>query len=227
MPSLDRPPSRRNPRPGARLHRRSRGPGASALLSHHRLRHRRPRGRPARPEPAAHQRRHSFLGELGIVLLMFIVGLEFSLPRLIAARGLVLGMGSLQVGVTATLAASLAWFGSTEWLGAIVLGGAVAMSYTALTLRQLAARGELGSRHGRLALGVLLFQDLATLPFLVLVGAAPREGGGVEPPDAEVRATVALGVFLAVALLARRALAWLIEWVARRHSAELCSATGC
>jgi CPA2 family monovalent cation:H+ antiporter-2 len=162
-----------------------------------------------------------FLGELGIVLLMFIVGLEFSLPRLVATRGLVFGMGGLQVAATATLAAAFASLGGTGWLGAVVLGGAVAMSSTAIAVRQLAAQEELGSRHGRLALGILLFQDLATLPFLVIIGAAPQGGGGVNPLDAALRATVALGAFLAIALLARRALARLIEWVARRRSAEL------
>ncbi len=163
-----------------------------------------------------------FLGELGVVLLMFIVGLEFSLPRMVAARSAVFGMGSLQVGATTALAAALAaWLGGTGWLGSLVLGGAVAMSSTAVAVRQLAAQGELGARHGRLALGVLLFQDLATLPFLVVVGAARGEEGGVDPLDAALRAAVAAAAFLAVALLARRALARFIDWVARTRSAEL------
>lgn len=162
-----------------------------------------------------------FLGELGVVLLMFIVGLEFSLPRMIAARAVVFGIGGLQVAVTAALTAALAWLGGAGWLGGIVLGGAVAMSSTATTLRQLAAQGELGSRHGRLALGILVFQDLATLPFLVIVSAARGEEGGLDPLDTAMRAATATAAFLAIALLARRALARLIERVARARSAEL------
>ncbi|MCA1851267.1 MAG: cation:proton antiporter, partial [Beggiatoa sp.] len=112
-----------------------------------------------------------FLGELGIIFLMFMVGLQFSLPTMIAARTDVFGAGSLQVGMTSLIVAAIAKIGGTDWPAAIILGGAVAMSSTAVALKQLADQGELGSQHGRLATGVLLFQDLATLPFLVMAVA--------------------------------------------------------
>lgn len=110
----------------------------------------------------------AFLSELGVVLLMFMIGLEFELPKMIAARATVFGAGGLQVGLTTLIVAIAAISFGVGWQAAIVIGGVVAMS-TAITLKQLSDDGELGSQHGRLAVGILLFQDLATLPFLVLV----------------------------------------------------------
>src|SRR6266446_881074 len=86
----------------------------------------------------------TFLAELGIIFLMFMVGLEFSLAAMIAARRDVFGAGLPT---------------------AVLIGGAVAMSSTAITLKQLVDQGDVSSQHGRLVLGILLFQDLATLPF--------------------------------------------------------------
>src|SRR4051812_30851185 len=114
----------------------------------------------------------AFLSELGVVLLMFMVGLEFSLPKMIAARATVFGAGGCQVALTTLSIALAARLSGAGWLAAIVMGGVVAMSSTAITLKQLSDEGELGSQHGRLAVSILLFQDLATLPFLVLVGTS-------------------------------------------------------
>ncbi|WP_431285008.1 cation:proton antiporter [Humitalea sp. 24SJ18S-53] len=118
-----------------------------------------------------------FLGELGVALLMFIVGLEFSLPRMIAARSVVFGLGGLQVVATTALAATVAWLAGAGWVAALVLGAAAAMSSTAIAAKQLSDQGELNSRHGRIALGILLFQDLATLPVLVVVDALQGRPG--------------------------------------------------
>lgn len=111
------------------------------------------------------------LAEYGVVFLVFTLGLEFSLPRLIAMRWEVLGLGGAQVLLTAGIAGLIAW-----WLGvpptvAAVLGGAVAMSSTALVVRQLGEQSELNRTHGRLAVAILLFQDLAFVPFLALAAA--------------------------------------------------------
>ncbi len=158
------------------------------------------------------------LGELGVAFLMFIVGLEFSLPRMIAARGVVFGMGGLQVAATTVLAAVLTWAFGLGWMAGLVLGGAVAMSSTAISAKQLADQGELNTQHGRLAIGMLLFQDLASVPFLVLIDALrSSESAAV----AGLRAGVAVALFLIVLLLARRPLAWFMAWVARARSAEL------
>ena len=120
------------------------------------------------------------LAEIGIVFLMYNVGLEFSLPVLLASRRAVLGFGGLQVLCTSVIVAGLALAVGVSFLAAVLLGGAVTMSSTAITIRQLTDQGELDTRHGRASVGALLFQDLATLPFLVLVGALGVAGSGHE-----------------------------------------------
>lgn len=114
--------------------------------------------------PAIH-----LLGEFGVVFLVFTLGLEFSLPRMISMKWEVLGLGGSQVLV------SMVWFGFIAWLTgldvtvSLALGGALAMSSTAITLRQLVDQAEVNRTHGRLAVGILLGQDLAFVPLLALV----------------------------------------------------------
>src|SRR6516225_9419256 len=108
------------------------------------------------------------LAELGVAFLLFTLGLEFSLPRMLAMRREVFGLGALQVSATAAVFAVLAHLLGVPWLVAIVLGGALAMSSTALLLHQLTERAEINRTHGRLAFAMLLFQDLAFVPFLAL-----------------------------------------------------------
>lgn len=117
------------------------------------------------------------LGEYGVVFLLFTVGLEFSLSRLIAMRRDVLGLGSAQVVLTTLVAGGAAWALGLSAAASFVVGGAVAMSSTAIVVRQLSERLELGSRHGGLSVAVLLFQDVAVIPFLILM---PVLAGGHE-----------------------------------------------
>ncbi len=111
------------------------------------------------------------LAEFGVVFLMFSIGLEFSLPKLVSMRRVVFGLGLAQVGVTIALgvAAALALGGS--WQAGVALGGILAMSSTAVVSKLLAERLELESVHGRQVMGVLLLQDLAVVPLLVLIPA--------------------------------------------------------
>ena len=149
----------------------------------------------------------STLAEFGVVFLLFTLGLEFSLPRMIAMRNEVFALGSAQVALTAAAFGGIAW-----WLGsppavAIVLGGAVAMSSTAIVIQQLTEQGELNRTHGRLSFGILLFQDLAFVPFLALAGVIGAAGS--EYSVAEVVAAVAKGAAaLAIVLAAGR---WLLR----------------
>ena len=117
------------------------------------------------------------LAEFGVVFLLFTLGLEFSLPRLIAMRAEVFTLGGAQVAGTTAVVAAVGWALGISLPVAILLGGAVAMSSTAIVLRQLTEQDELNRTHGRLAFGVLLFQDLAIVPFLALAGvlASPQE----------------------------------------------------
>src|SRR6201995_1271976 len=114
------------------------------------------------------------LGELGVAFLLFTLGLEFSLPRMVAMRREVFGLGAAQVASTTAVFALIAWLLGLHWLTAIVVGGAISMSSTAILLQQLTERVELNRTHGRLAFSMLLFQDLAFVPLLAL----PSRRGG-------------------------------------------------
>ena len=109
--------------------------------------------------------------EFGIVFLMFSIGLEFSLPQLYAMRKKVLGLGGAQVVVSMAVSMALAKLAGLDWPAAFVIGSALTMSSTAIVSKILAERVDLKSRHGRLSIGVLLFQDIAVVPVLVLIPA--------------------------------------------------------
>ena len=122
------------------------------------------------------------LGEIGVVFLMFSIGLEFNLAKFKSLRRHVFGLGSAQVGLSILIAVAalvllpsawVAWFfpGGTDWRGAIALGGALAMSSTALVMKILTEKQELESEHGKRIFGVLLFQDLAVIPLLIVIPA--------------------------------------------------------
>jgi CPA2 family monovalent cation:H+ antiporter-2 len=114
--------------------------------------------------------------EFGIVFLMFSIGLEFSLPQLYAMRKKVLGLGGAQVVLTMFFVMAIAKFSGLDWPAAFVVASALAMSSTAIVSKILAERVDLNSRHGRLSIGVLLFQDIAVVPILVLIPALSKAG---------------------------------------------------
>ncbi|HQW07695.1 MAG TPA: cation:proton antiporter [Steroidobacteraceae bacterium] len=135
----------------------------------------------------------NLLAELGVVFLLFTLGLEFSWPRMIAMRREVFGLGSVQVFLTCGAFVLIGALFGVPLVLAIVLGGAVAMSSTAIILHQLTDQAELNRTHGRLAFAVLLFQDIAFVPLLALAAALAR-GGGEFSLAASVNAVIA-GVF--------------------------------
>jgi len=171
------------------------------------------------------------LAEFGVVFLMFVIGLEFNLPKLRSMRKLVFGLGFSQVALTmltalagnALLALAFAWWGRSwplSWQSAVVLGGALAMSSTAIVVKLMAERLELDSEHGRRVMGVLLFQDLAVVPLLVLIPALGSE------PQALGRALLIAGAKAALLLTVllvggQAAMRWWLTMVARRKSEEL------
>ena len=140
------------------------------------------------------------LAELGVVFLLFTLGLEFSLPRMIAMRREVLGLGTAQVVATTAVFAVIGELTGLSWLTAIVIGGALSMSSTAIILQQLTENAELNRTHGRLAFSMLLFQDLAFVPFLALASALASTGGHFQLRQAAlavVGGVLAIGVVLA------------------------------
>ena len=129
--------------------------------------------------PDAPETRH--LAEFGVVFLMFSIGLEFSLPKLHAMRRVVFGLGLAQVGFTILGVVGLAWalnfLTPIPMSTAFVLAGAAAMSSTAIVSKMLADRLELDSPHGRQVMGILLFQDLAVVPLLIVIPALANPSG--------------------------------------------------
>lgn len=113
------------------------------------------------------QLRH--LAEFGVVFLMFTVGLEFSLPQLLSMRTAVLGLGGLQVLLSALIAAGVTLAVGYSGTDALIAGSVLAMSSTAIVVKQLSEQLEINSRHGRNAFAILIFQDLAVVPLLIIL----------------------------------------------------------
>src|SRR5438105_11900029 len=116
------------------------------------------------------------LAEFGIVFLMFSIGLEFSLPQLKAMRRAVFGLGLAQVTITTLAGVAALRLAGYDWQVGLVLGGMLAMSSTAIVSKMLAERMELGTPHGRDVMGILLFQDLAVVAFLILIPSLDENG---------------------------------------------------
>ena len=119
------------------------------------------------------------VAEFGIVFLMFSVGLEFSLPKLYAMRKTLFGLGGAQVVITLGVSMLIGWLAGLSLPTAFVIGGALTMSSTAIVSKILMERVDLNSRHGRLSIGILLFQDLAVIPILVLIPALGAHSGNL------------------------------------------------
>ncbi|MEO8187047.1 MAG: cation:proton antiporter [Burkholderiaceae bacterium] len=165
-----------------------------------------------------------YLAEFGIVFLMFSIGLEFSLAKLRAMRRIVLGLGAAQVVLTVVATLVAGWligrYFNVGLAGAFALGGALAMSSTAIVMKMLAERMELDTEHGKRIVGVLLFQDLAVVPLLVLVPALSAEAGVLVQTMAF--ALLKAAVLLTVLLVGgQRVMRWWLLMVARRKSQEL------
>ena len=161
-----------------------------------------------------------YLGEFGVVFLMFSIGLEFNLAKLISMRATVFGFGLAQVGLTTILGVGAGIVMGLGWQAGLALGGALAMSSTAIVVKLLSERLELESAHGRDVIAVLLFQDIAVVPFLVVIPALSSN-------PANLAATLGIALLKATAVLAILLFAgkklihtWL--WVvAQRRSTEL------
>lgn len=127
--------------------------------------------------PSTESGRH--VAEFGIVFLMFSIGLEFSLSKLYAMRKTLFGLGGAQVLITLGVAMLIGWLAGLSLVTAFVIGGALTMSSTAIVSKILMERVDLNSRHGRLSIGILLFQDLAVIPILVLIPALGAQSGNL------------------------------------------------
>ncbi|NMM26323.1 MAG: potassium transporter [Glaciimonas sp.] len=168
------------------------------------------------------------LAEFGVVFLMFSIGLEFSLPKLFAMRKTVFGLGMAQVLFTIAAAMALGWMMamllpqlmSISWQASFALGGALAMSSTAIVSKMLTERMELESEHGRRIIAILLFQDLALVPLLIMVPALAGD-------QSHLLETLAWAGFKAVIVLVlllfigQKLMRWWFQVVVKRRSQEL------
>lgn len=138
------------------------------------------------------------LAGFGVVFLMFTVGLEFSVAKLFALRRAVFGLGGLQVLISVILGMGIATAMGMEWHSALVVGGIVAMSSTAIVSKQLSERLELNSKYGLNAIGILLFQDLAVIPLLIMVDSSTHESLAVLFGWAVLKGIIAIVAIMAI-----------------------------
>lgn len=162
-----------------------------------------------------------YFAEFGLVFLMFTIGLEFSLPKLIAMRTIVFGLGGTQVLISCLAFGGVAWWFGVPGEGAIVIGGILALSSTAIVMKLLIEQLEQSSRHGRHAFGILLFQDLVVVPFLILI---PTLGAGAGPESVAGTLVWVLGksvlVLGAIFVIGRWLVRPLFHWVAATRLRE-------
>lgn len=162
--------------------------------------------------------------ELGVVLLLFIIGLELQPSRLWQMRGHVFGLGGAQVGLSTVLLAAVALAFGLSPVAALVTGFALSLSSTALAVQVLAEKNQLTTQPGRIAFGILLFQDLAAIPFLAVL---PLLGTHAEPAQ---QGTFGLGLlkvlatFAVMVVASRVVLRPVLKAVAALHSQELFTA---
>ena len=161
------------------------------------------------------------LSELGVVLLLFVIGLELAPARLWVMRRAVFGLGGAQVLSAALLFGGVAWWLAIPWQGALVVGTALALSSTALVIQSLAERKQLSSEVGRDAFAVLLMQDLAAIPLMSLMPALAGQAGGFDAWHA-LRLLVLVGAML---LGGRYLLRPLLRYVAQARSSEVFTAS--
>ncbi|MDX8399230.1 MAG: monovalent cation:proton antiporter-2 (CPA2) family protein [Gallionellaceae bacterium] len=168
--------------------------------------------------PDAPETRH--LAEFGVVFLMFSIGLEFSLARLRDMQRIVFGLGTAQVMLTMLLVMVASLVFNLDWREGLALGGVLAMSSTAIVSKMLVERAELSSSHGHKIMGVLLFQDLAVVPLIIIIPALGSDSGDLTETVifALLKAVLLLSVLL---IFGQRLLRPWFDLVAQQKSSEL------
>lgn len=169
----------------------------------------------------AHPQEMHLLAEVGIVFLLFSLGLEFSLPKLLAMRSLVFGVGAGQMITTTFVFTLVPYFFGLSLSASIIIGGTLALSSTAIVIKQATEMGILNNRRTQLAISILLFQDLAVVPFLIAIPLLANSG--------ETSIALALGkallkgIFVIAFLMSvgKWLLPWLFREVARTRTDEL------
>ncbi|WP_127470942.1 monovalent cation:proton antiporter-2 (CPA2) family protein [Thiomicrorhabdus aquaedulcis] len=169
----------------------------------------------------------SLLAEFGIVFLLFAIGLEFSLSQMVAMRKQVFGLGSAQVFATGLVVFFIGWMAGLDTNTNIVIASAFALSSTAIVIKQLTEQSEIQSRHGRSAVGILIFQDIIAIPLLILIPTLAITQSDGDSFGMSMAFTFAKGILVVVIMLAigRYLLRPLFHEVAAAKSQELFTLT--
>ena len=149
----------------------------------------------------------SQFSELGVIFLLFVIGLELSPQRLWVMRRAVFGAGTAQVAASALLLGGVAWLAGVQRNSALIVGLGLALSSTALGLQILAERKELASPHGRLAFAILLFQDLAAIPILAVIPLLGTHAAAASPTAEGLTVVKMIAVIAAIVVGGR----WLLR----------------
>jgi glutathione-regulated potassium-efflux system protein KefB len=167
------------------------------------------------------------VSELGVVMLLFLIGLELELGRLVALRRAIFGLGAAQLALTALAIGVLAYLvGLVDWRGAVVAGVALAMSATAIALEILEERGQLQQDYGQRAFAILLFQDMAVVPLLAALPLLAQAGGSTHTDVGDGLRAVALivGAILLIVVAGRYLLNPFFRLLAQTGSREVMTA---
>lgn len=159
------------------------------------------------------------LAEIGVILLLFTIGVEFSLEELKEVGSFIFTGGSIQVGITVALTVGIVLLFGAGWEAGVFTGFLVALSSTAVVLGLLSQRAETDTPSGRLSLGILIFQDLAIVGMVLVIPLlGGQTGGGLGVLFVLGKAIL---LVFAILFLARLAVPWVLEWVARTRRQEL------
>jgi CPA2 family monovalent cation:H+ antiporter-2 len=159
------------------------------------------------------------MAEIGVVLLLFMIGIEFSMARLIRMKKTIIAGGGIQVLLTIALSAAAAYLATGNANKSVFFGFLVALSSTAIVLKMLAEKGETDSPHGRIMVGILIFQDLCVVPLMLLIPAL--SGDAINMTDALIKIGEAALIITIVLLSARWIVPGLLHQVVRTRSREL------
>ncbi|MBM4135524.1 MAG: hypothetical protein FJ241_01675 [Nitrospira sp.] len=159
------------------------------------------------------------LAEIGVILLLFTIGIEFSMAKLVRIKKAVIGSGGVQVFLTIVLSAIAAYFAIKNINQSVFFGFLIALSSTAIVLKSLAEKGEIDSPHGRIMVGILIFQDLCVVPLMLLIPAL--SGESINIMDVLIKMGRAALIIAVVLLSARWIVPALLRQVVHTRSREL------
>jgi CPA2 family monovalent cation:H+ antiporter-2 len=159
------------------------------------------------------------LAEIGVILLLFVIGLEFSIKRMLKDLGVVMGVGTLQLGLTGAAVFLIFQAYDYSMNQGLLFGLLISLSSTAIVLKMITDRAEIDTRHGRICIGTLLFQDLAVVPMMLIIPLL-SQSGQLSPLDFGVAVLKALAAVAAIVFLSRMIVPRSLGAIARMGSKE-------